>query len=282
VPLPFRIHIEEDRVVRGDYFPAAAEGPAIGTLIICHGFKGFKDWGMFPHVAYLLSNKLDVVLINFSYNGVGEKLDEFTELEKFAKETYAIDLEDLDAAIQYIQSEDVFQRKSKGSQPLFLLGHSRGAGVCLIYAMDHPDAVSGVISWNGITDVDLLSKENKEEMSAAGRSYTLNGRTGQNMPLDLEIMLDMEQNRDRYNIKERIRTVSFPVHLIQGSDDSARLREGSRQLVSNNPAVEWTLIPGGNHTFGAVHPYQGATKPMLHAIDATYQAIRRMAISQQL
>lgn len=58
----------------------------------------------------------------------------------------------------------------------------------LIYALDHPEDITGVISWNGIAHVDLLTADNKAEMRSTGRSYTLNGRTKQMMPLDLEIL----------------------------------------------------------------------------------------------
>jgi pimeloyl-ACP methyl ester carboxylesterase len=295
---PFRLIMEEDRIIRGNYWSAKGN-PSIGTLIICHGFKGFKDWGMFFHVAEELAEQLDVVLFNFSYNGVGENLLEFTELDKFAKETYSRDLEDLDALIGLVQSgkfkpsfeqkaviegEVEFQRENLkaanslvASESLFLLGHSRGAGVALIHALDHPSDVAGVISWNGVTDVDLLTAENKEDMRTSGRGYTLNGRTGQKMPLDVEIMEDMERNHARFDIKKRISETTFPITLIQGTEDGKRLRDGSAQLVERNPDVIWTQIPGGNHTFGSVHPFQGKTEPLKQAIAATKQALQQMA-----
>ncbi|WP_217582149.1 alpha/beta hydrolase, partial [Lysinibacillus sp. GbtcB16] len=92
-------------------------------------------------------------------------------------------LEDLQAVVSAIRTREAGKEK-----PVLLLGHSRGAGVCLIYALDHPEQIAGVISWNGVARVDLLSSENKEEMRRTGRSYTLNGRTKQNMPLNLEIL----------------------------------------------------------------------------------------------
>jgi pimeloyl-ACP methyl ester carboxylesterase len=268
---PFELRIETDRIVRGDFYEAASQ-PARGTLIICHGYKGFKDWGMFPHVAGSLAEEADVISINFSHNGVGANLLEFTELEKFARDTYSKDLEDLDAVVN-----DIRQREESANQkPILLLGHSRGAGVCLIYALDHPELITGVISWNGVANVDLFTEENKAEMRATGRTYTLNGRTKQNMPLDLEILEDMERNRERFDIVGRIREASFPIALIQGTEDGDRGIRGSTKLVEQNPAIQWIRIPEGNHTFGSVHPYQGETKPLKEAISETLKAIREM------
>ena len=102
---PFELCIETDRVVRGDFYEAASQ-PARGTLIICHGYKGFKDWGMFPHMAQALAEEVDVISINFSHNGVGADLLEFTELEKFARETYSKDLEDLHAVVNDIRNRE--------------------------------------------------------------------------------------------------------------------------------------------------------------------------------
>ncbi|MDF2653044.1 MAG: alpha/beta hydrolase [Paenibacillus sp.] len=268
---PFERWIETDRVVRGDFYEAASH-PARGTLIICHGYKGFKDWGMFPHVAQTLAEDVDVISINFSYNGVGADLLEFTELEKFARETYSKDLEDLHAVVNDIRNREV----SATQKPILLLGHSRGAGVCMIYALDHPEHIGGVISWNGIANVDLFTEENKVEMRATGRTYTMNGRTKQNMPLDLEILEDMEHNRERFDIVGRISGAKFPIALIQGAEDGERGLRGSKRLVEQNAAISWIRIPEGNHTFGSVHPYQGETKPLKEAIRETKRTIQGM------
>ncbi|KRE90470.1 lysophospholipase [Paenibacillus sp. Soil766] len=267
--VPFELLISEQRVVRGDMYKAKQE-PSKGTLLLLHGYKGFKNWGMFPYVASELAEAVDVVAVNFSHNGVGEDLMDFTELEKFAGDTYSKDLEDLQAIIA-----DIHKHVGK-EKPILLLGHSRGAGVSLIYALDHPTEITGVISWNGIAHVDLLTPENKAEMRSTGRSYTLNGRTKQMMPLDLEILEDMERNEARFDIVGRIRDASFPITLVQGTEDGERLLRGSEKLVANNPDIQWVRIPGGNHTFGSVHPYQGETEPLRMAIEETRGVIRSM------
>jgi pimeloyl-ACP methyl ester carboxylesterase len=267
--ISFELKLEPDRVVRGSFFPSRSE--AHGTLIICHGFKGFKDWGFFPYAAEQLSEIMDVITFNFSHNGVGENLLEFTELEKFARNTYSRELEDLDAVVRAVESGSLREGVSVSTGPVFLLGHSKGAGTSLIYALDNPGRVAGIISWNGIADVNIFSKENIEEMKTRGRSYTLNGRTKQQMPLDAVILEDMEQNKERYDIIGRIKDIQAPVILIQGSEDSERLRKGSAALLNQNPAIQYVSIEGGNHTFNAVHPFQGETAQLAEALRHTKQ-----------
>jgi pimeloyl-ACP methyl ester carboxylesterase len=276
MPIPFQIQVIPNRIIRADFFPAQRE--PLGTLIICHGFKGFKDWGFFPHAAQTLASDLNVITFNFSHNGVGEDLTQFTELEKFAKNTYSRELEDLHTLVTAVKNTslplngDVKQI----AEPLFLLGHSRGGGVSLIYAFDHPESIAGVISWNGITNVDLFSDEQKKEMRETGRSYVVNARTGQQLPLDKEILDDIEANHDRFNIIERAKTATVPIILIQGTEDHQRLLVGSERLVQANPHIRWVKIDGGNHTFNAVHPFAGETKQLSEALRHTQEAIRAM------
>lgn len=210
-----------------------------------------------------------MISFNFSHAGIGEDLQNFTELEKFARNTYNREIKDMEILLSYLSQHHKF-----GSLPLFLLGHSRGGGDCLLYALDHPEEIAGVISWNGITDLDLFTDEQKREMKQSGRTHVLNGRTGQQMPLDAVIIEDLERQAERYNLLERMKTAAFPVVLVQGTQDSERLRRGSEQLVNLRPDIERVQIPEGNHTFGSVHPFAGTTPQLEQAIDATRQFIR--------
>ncbi|WP_202078373.1 alpha/beta hydrolase family protein [Caldalkalibacillus salinus] len=271
--IPFELQLDTDRVVRGDLYPA--RGSSNGTIVVCHGFKGFKDWGFFPHTAQRLSEAFDVMTFNYSHNGVGPDLTSFSELGKFATQTYTKDLEDLDTLITHIRDQSLPLKHADppSTASIFLLGHSRGGGIALLYALDHPDTVNGVISWNGVTHVDLLTKEMKEEMRRFGRTYVENARTKQQMPLDRVILEDMEKNRDRYDILQRIKSMTCPVILVQGTEDMPRLLDGSKQLVAANPNVQWVKIKDGQHTFNAVHPFESETAPLKEAIETTERFI---------
>ncbi|MFD1776399.1 alpha/beta hydrolase family protein [Paenibacillus rhizophilus] len=265
----FKIPAGDDAVLRCTRFPS--RGAAASLIVIAHGYKGFKDWGMLPYAAESLSGKHEVVTFNFSHGGIGEDLQNFTELEKFARNTYHRELKDLEVLLSYLS-----QHPKLGGLPLFLLGHSRGGGDCLLYALDHPGEVAGVISWNGVTDLDLFTEEQKQDMREKGRAYVLNGRTGQQMPLDAVILEDLELQKQRYNIIERMRTAKFPVTLIQGSKDGARLRQGSEKLTAIRPDIDWIQIPEGDHTFGTVHPFAGPTPQLEQALFATEAFIDRV------
>lgn len=233
----FELPAGEDAVLRCSHFPA--QGEARSVVVIAHGYKGFKDWGMFPYAAQALSDEHEVISFNFSHAGIGEDLQNFTELDKFARNTYQREIKDMEILLSYLSQHHRF-----GSLPLFLLGHSRGGGDSLLYALDHPAEITGVISWNGITNLDLFTEQQKLEMRQKGRTHVLNGRTGQQMPLDAIIIEDLEQQAERYDIVVRMKQASFPVVLIQGSEDAEHLRRGSEQLVRLRPDIQWVQIPG--------------------------------------
>ncbi|WP_440116069.1 alpha/beta hydrolase family protein [Paenibacillus sp. QZ-Y1] len=262
----FELATGRDAVIRGDIFPA--QQTAQGVIILAHGYKGFKDWGMFPYAATQLSTNHHVLTFNFSHNGVGEDLEQFSELEKFAVNTYSQELADLVNVLDYVPTQSEL-----GGLPVYLIGHSRGAGVSLVYALDHSDQISGVISWNGVTNLDLFTAEQKEEMRTHGRSHVINGRTGQQMPLDVCIIDDLEQHRERYAIIDRLSSSPLRVALIQGTEDGKRLRDGSAALVQARPDIPWHQIPGGNHTYNTVHPFTGTTPQLEQVITETLRQL---------
>jgi hypothetical protein len=155
------------------------------------------------YVGEQLSAEMDVVTFNFSHNGVGEAPLDFTELDKFAVNTYSRDM------------------------------------------------------------------RNK------GRAYVFNARTKQQMPLDVEILEDMDEHQERFHIIDRVKHAAVPIVLIQGTEDFQRLRNGSVKMLEANSSMEWIQIPEGNHTFKAVHPFQGTTEPLEAAIRETKRAVLR-------
>lgn len=269
MPQIWTIPAGPDQDIQASFYAAHNRSKAV--IVIAHGFKGFKDWGMFPYVAEALRSGYHVVTFNFSHNGIGQDMESFTELEKFAVNTYSREQADLEFVIHALKD-----RPDLRELPLFLLGHSRGAGSCFVYGLDHPDQVTGVISWNGVTDLDLFSEEQKQEMREQGRSHVENTRTGQQLPLDVVILEDLERNKEQYAIIERLATSPLQAVLIQGTEDSSRLRKGSARLTAVRPDIEWVQIEGGGHTFNTVHPFAGTTPQLNQAITETHRFMERL------
>jgi pimeloyl-ACP methyl ester carboxylesterase len=272
IKIPFQLNLGEERIVRADWFPADAS--PLGTIIVLHGYKGFKDYGMFPAIGTGLSDQWDVITFNFSHNGVGESLTEFTELEKFARNTYSLEQEDLLALVKAVRGGTLPLGSGYDTRPMqwpiYLHGHSKGGGASLLFALDHPDLISGVISWNGTSSLQsLYSEAEKAAMMAEGRAYTMNARTKQQMPLDRVLLEDLERNKERFDLIGRIGSLRVPAVLIQGEKDGAHLMKGSARLVEAQPELRRHLVPDGDHRFNTVHPYEGDTKPFVEALRLT-------------
>ncbi|MDF2939324.1 MAG: alpha/beta hydrolase, partial [Paenibacillaceae bacterium] len=213
--MSFQLTPSADRIIRADWY-RPADAAARGTVLVAHGYKGFKNYGMFPRIGELLSESFDVIVFNFSHNGVGEDLTEFTELEKFARNTCSLEQEDLLVLVKAVAGGAL--PAGDGGQPvaepLYVFGHSKGGGAALLFGLDHPELVDGVISWNGIASFDLYSEEEKRLMREEGRAFTANARTKQQMPLDRIILEDLEANAGRFDLVGRIGSLRIPAVMI--------------------------------------------------------------------
>jgi len=105
-----------------------ADGPAV---VILHGFKGFKDWGMFPVFAERLARAgYRAVSFNASGSGVDSE-GRFTRLEAFRRNSFSAELADLLTVIKALKAG-----KLGGPVPaaIGVVGHSRGGGIAILAA----------------------------------------------------------------------------------------------------------------------------------------------------
>ena len=87
------------------------------AVVVVHGFKGFKDWGMFPPFAERLAQAgLTAVSPNLSGSGVDDA-GEFSLPDRFAHNTFSAELHDLGQVIDSLMQGQLGVAKSEG------LGH---------------------------------------------------------------------------------------------------------------------------------------------------------------
>ncbi|NHN28908.1 alpha/beta hydrolase [Paenibacillus sp. S3N08] len=239
------------------------------VLIICHGFKSFKDWGFNPYIAgQFAKHGFYVITFNFSCNGVNRS--DFDELDRFAVNTFSREQQDVGLVIQALTDVALPLTPYADAASLHLLGHSKGGATSLIFAADHPE-VKSVVTWNGIGYTDLFDDTFKQVLAENGVAYVANTRTKQEMPIKAVFYEDLKLNEDRFNIVQRLATLTTPVLHVQGDQDGKRLMkslDAMRAVAPHNPVA---MIEGGTHTFGAVHPFQGTTPQLEQAIQASVQ-----------
>ena len=268
---PFTVVLDDGELIRGEL--RLPEGPPTSSaVVVVHGFKGFKDWGFFPHVCgSLASDGHAVVSFNFSRGGIGSDPMRFTELEAFARNTVSREVDEVLGILRSVRDDDLLPRLP---ERIGLLGHSRGGGDAIVAARDdgHVDALA---TWAAIATFDRWSDEVKETWRREGRIHVENARTGQQMPLDVTLLEDFEANRERLDVEAAAAQLRIPWLIVHGEDDPAVSALDARRLVRANPDAMLEMIPGAGHTFEATHPFQGPTPELERALEATRRHFRR-------
>jgi len=242
-------------------------GSARPAVIIVHGFKGFKDWGMFPAFAERVARAgFTAVSFNLSGSGVNDE-GQFVFPERFGHNTFTAELEDIDRVLRALGEGRL------GAAPtdrFGLVGHSRGGGMSILTASRDP-RVQTLVTWAAISHVNRWPGQ-AAEWRRAGHLDIVNARTGEVLPLYTDVLDDIEQHQVNLDITAAARRVSIPWLIIHGENDPAVSPDEARalaQAASRENPTRLMLIPGTGHTFGAVHPFQGMTPELAVVFDET-------------
>lgn len=242
------------------------------TLVFVHGFKGFKDWGFGPYLgSYFAEKGFSVVMFNFSHNGVGENLTEFTELEKFAKNTFSKEIRELNEILDSIKNG--FFEEISDKTKIVICGHSRGGAVTLLASTKRADIIA-VAVWASIAKLDRYSTRQKEEWRKKGSFDVMNMRTKQVMSLGISLLDDIELNeKDSLNIEKAVNNLNKPLFIAHGDQDLAVPIDEAEQIYewSEKSKTELYKIYGSGHTFDIVHPFAGTNKKFEDLLETTYK-----------
>ena len=243
----------------------------VPCIFLVHGFKGFKDWGFGPFVGKFLSDRgYFVCAFNFSHNGIGNNPLEFTELDKFAENTFSLEIDELSELIDAYVS-GYFGKISSGK--IGLIGHSRGGGIALLTARQKKN-VDVLAVWASVSDFDRYSERQKERWRKRGIFEVLNSRTKQVMRLNVALLEDLEKNKDDLlNIEKSVKELNRPLLIVHGEQDLAvPVKEGERLYkMSNKELTEFVKIPATGHTFDVVHPFKGSNPKFEKVLNSTLE-----------
>lgn len=254
--------------IRGDL--RAPRGPPPKTaVVLCHGFKGFKDWGFFPALARALARRGHGVLsFNYSRGGIGPDEESFSELELFAEQTHSRNLEEIRLVLDAVTGGTLFPRRPRA---IGLFGHSRGGGEAVLAAAEDP-RVTALATWAAIATMERWNEEQVARWEGGERVYVENARTGQRMPLSPGYWEDLRENRTRLDIVRAAGRLSVPWLIVHGTEDETVPPTDARRLFdAAGGEAELLLVEGAGHTFGAVHPFAGPTPELRLAADATLE-----------
>jgi uncharacterized protein len=267
----FRLIGADGGPLRGDVASAGGRRPVV---VICHGLKGFKDWGFFPYLGERLARAgFAAVSFNFSGSGVGEDNETFDEPERFARNTYTRELRDLAIVLEALVSGGLDLRPATYG----LLGHSMGGGLAILRAAQDERA-RALVTWAGVARFGRLVAPLADELRRAGKSEMLNQRTGQRLPVYRDLLDDLDANgQTTLNVLGAAPSVQAPWLIVHGTADESVPWGDARDLhrAAAPGKAELFLVDGAGHTFGGTHPWAGSNAALEQVVQRTVEWFAR-------
>lgn len=247
-PTTFEIPCRDGLTIRGDVYRPASP---VGSVMICHGFKGFAHWAFFPYLASRLAEaELTSITFDFSGSGIGPDRESFTQPEAFATNSFTRELEDLELLEEYARRKQWIDGK------FGLMGHSRGGGMAILYTAAEGSMVSSLVTWAAISYPNRWSHEDVLTWRRRGYADITNSRTGQVMRLGTDLLDDVElHGKTKVNIEAAAKKIRVPWLIVHGTADETVPSAEAEHLHSVSKGVSTLrLIEGANHGFDAKHP----------------------------
>lgn len=237
------------------------------AVLVLHGFKGFKDWGMFPPLAERLA-RAGFTSISFNLSGSGvDDAGEFTLPERFARATFSGDLGDIGRVMDAVAGGRLgFPAPSS----IGFLGHSRGGGLGVLAAAADR-RIGALVTWAAISHVHRFPPEDIVAWRARGQMDIVNSRTGQVLPVFTDVLDDTSEfGSSTLNITAAAARLAAPWLIVHGeSDPTVPIAEARALRAGSEERAELLVLPGAGHTFETVHPWQGPTPAFSAAADAS-------------
>lgn len=253
-------------MIRGDIRYPLGDEPS-SAVVICHGFKGFREWGFFPPLARALARRGHAAItFDFTRNGVGDDGVDFSALERFAENTHSGNLAEIHAVLDAVAGGKLLPL---APERIGLFGHSRGGGKAVL-ATAADGRVDALVTWAAIATVHRWPEETLARWQR-GETITIeNSRTGQQMPIAPSFGRDLERHPARLDIGAAAARIRVPWLIVHGDRDASVAPGDAHALfAAAGQQAELLLVEGGDHTFGARHPYDGPTPALRVAAQAT-------------
>lgn len=252
--------------VRGEVRFAEGAAPA-SAVVLCHGFKGFKDWAFFPVLARALALRGHAaVTFNLSRSGIGDDGVDFSALDRFSEQTHTRNVLEIRSVLEAVRQGGLFPGSIRR---LGLFGHSRGGGEAVLAAAADR-RIDALVTWSAISAVDRWSEEQKATWERGDRVMIPNSRTKQQMPVGPAYWRDLSEKRDRLDIQAAAATLEAPWLIVHAEEDETVPTSDGRLLHrAAGDTAELVLLAGTGHTFGATHPCTEVSPELEGALQVT-------------
>ncbi len=233
------------------------EGESRGVILIAHGFKGYKDYGMFPRLARASADAgLIAHRFNFSHSGMTNRIETFERPDLFEQDSWNKQVFDYRRVIEAVAGGEL----DGAGSPYVMFGHSRGGVTALLTAGRFADdgeflQPNGVITAAAPSGCNFLAPEEQDELLATGFVDSPSSRTGQCLRIGrvfLQEQLNDPDGHDVLAVASHIRCASLIIH---GSDDpTVEVSSAGRICNAMGERANEKIIKGADHVFNATNP----------------------------
>ena len=221
------------------------EGRARGVVVLVHGFKSHSGLYEWP-ATQLAQRGFSVYALDL--RGHGRSEGERLYVDKFSEY-----VSDLDQLVTIAKSRDA-------DLPTFVLGHSAGGVVACVHALEHPKAVSGLISESFAHEVsapDFALAILRGISRLAPRAHVLdlkdeyfsrdplfvtrmkNDPFIPHLPYPAQTVAELVRADER--LKKELRHFTLPVMILHGTADKATKPHGSQRFYDSSRSTDKTL-----------------------------------------
>ncbi len=223
------------------------ECDAAGVVLLGHGFKGYKDYGMFPWLA----NKFSTIgfvahRFNFSHSGMTDGDGPFERPDLFKEATWNTQVEDIAILC------DTF---SVDGLPTYLLGHSRGGVACLLAAGRGAVDVAGVLSLSAPSTCNPLAAETHELLLKQGYVESPSSRTNQMLHIGVNFVQEQLDDPKAHDLLNLIESYDSPVLIVHGEDDQTVSVEAGVAIADAVQRATLVRVSQGDHVFNTTNPF---------------------------
>jgi len=233
------------------------EGDPTGVMLIAHGFKGYKDYGMFPRLAQTLAERGFIAhRFNFSHSGMTNTIETFERPDLFARDTWNKQVTDLREVIRAVANGDIAGKQL----PFVLFGHSRGGVSALLTAGryagdDELPYPSGIVTAAAPATCNTMSEQQQQQLLDEGSITIESSRTGQELNINAAYLQEQLDDPEAHDVLALVKKITCPLLIVHGDEDPTVPPEHAEMLgKAAGDNAEMMLIGRADHVFNTPNP----------------------------
>ena len=258
-------------IIGNCHMPAGIPGGPLGVILIAHGFKGYKDYGMFPRIAQSMAGAGFIAhRFNFSHSGMTDNIETFERPDLFEKDTWNRQVFDYRAVIDAVANGNL----EGAGMKYVMFGHSKGGVTALLTAGRFADDSSmvqpaGVVTASAPSQCNNLTPEMIEQLKSEGYLVSPSSRTGQDLRIGKNYLTQMEEDPARHDLLGMVRKFTCPLMIFHGEKDPTVPIDCATQIsIEAGKKALLIAIEAADHVFNTPNPLPAdqTTSPQLQTL----------------